>query len=148
MTEQITSPTPSPSSEASHITTEPQTEDMSIWRKLGRSNGLALAQTILYASAAAAPPSLLKTLSASPHLPAVGYRMFFTGVFGLSAYAMGPAGDVRNGTGIATAWSIGYIMLHLKKTLKRPAHPVALAMLGGSTLCAAAYGTEYFGYQD
>jgi hypothetical protein len=114
----------------------------------GTSNAFVLAQSLLCASAAATPKSLLQRLGASINVPHIGYRVFFAGIFGFSGYAMGPGGDIRNGTGIATAWSVAYIMLNAKKTFKRPMHPLALAMMGGAGLCAGVYGTEYFVYQD
>ncbi|KAI6152527.1 hypothetical protein BKA82DRAFT_4111968 [Pisolithus tinctorius] len=55
---------------------------------------------------------------------------------------------VGNGSGIATAWSLTYLFLHLRKSLRTPRHPLTLAMAGGAAGCAALYGTEYFVYED
>jgi len=74
------------------------------------------------------------------------HRVGFAFVFGGAGYAIS-TGDVRNGSGIATAWSLTYLFLNLRKSLKAPRNPLSLAMSGGAMACAGIYGTEYFVFQ-
>ncbi|KAF8414803.1 hypothetical protein L210DRAFT_3617126 [Boletus edulis BED1] len=78
-----------------------------------------------------------------PYLQRVGFSL----AFGVATWAFS-AGDVRNGAGIATAWSLIYLTLHARKSLRAPRHPVPLALSAGATACAALYGTEHFVYQS
>jgi len=75
------------------------------------------------------------------------HRVGFMAAFGTAGYAIS-AGDVRNGSGIATAWSLTYLFLNLRRSLKAPRNALSLAMAGGAAACAGIYGTEYFVFQS
>ncbi|KAF9235560.1 hypothetical protein BU15DRAFT_51267 [Melanogaster broomeanus] len=108
-----------------------------------RSKAPVLALSSLFAASLLVPAPLLRP---NVYFPPFLFRAGFTGVFGGAAYVLS-TGDARNGSGIATAWSLTYLLLHLGKSLKAPRHPLTLAMSGGAAACAALYGTEYFLYQ-
>ncbi|KAI6046809.1 hypothetical protein EDC04DRAFT_2876603 [Pisolithus marmoratus] len=94
----------------------------------------ALTTSILFATSALVPPAVLGlNVYFPPYLQCVGFSCL---------------GDHRNGSGITTAWSLTYLFLHLRKTLKAPRYPLMLAMASGAAGCAALYGTEYFIFQD
>ncbi|KAG1882141.1 hypothetical protein F4604DRAFT_1921857 [Suillus subluteus] len=80
------------------------------------------------------------------YFPSYLHWVSFSLVFGGAVYVLG-AGDARNGSGIATAWSSTYLFLHLHQSLRPPVYPITLAMTAGTAACAALYGTEYFMYQ-
>ncbi|KAI6098508.1 hypothetical protein F5141DRAFT_1190752 [Pisolithus sp. B1] len=102
------------------------------------------AQSKFIATSALVPPAVL---GQNVYFPPYLHRVGFSFVFGGAAYVFA-AGDHRNGSGIATAWSLTYLFLHLRKSLKAPRHPLTLAMAGGTAGCAALYGTEYFVYEN
>lgn len=85
----------------------------------------------------------------SPHTHIVPFlhRVGFSATLGGAGYAIS-AGDVRNGSGIATAWSLMYLFLHFRKSLKAPRNPLSLALAGGAAVCAGTYGMEYFVFQS
>ncbi|KAF8139097.1 hypothetical protein EV363DRAFT_1394489 [Boletus edulis] len=109
-----------------------------------RSKAPALALTSLFALSSLVPPAALPPHTyCPPYLQRVGFSL----AFGVATWAFS-AGDVRNGAGIATAWSLIYLTLHARKSLRAPRHPVPLALSAGATACAALYGTEHFVYQS
>ncbi|EGN94946.1 hypothetical protein SERLA73DRAFT_142956 [Serpula lacrymans var. lacrymans S7.3] len=108
-----------------------------------RSKGPALTLSTLFALSAAVPHTVLRP---SVYFPQYVQRVGFSLVFGGAAYVLA-TGDSRNGSGIVTAWSLTYLFLHLRRSIKPPHHPLTLAMTGGATVCAGLYGTEYFMYQ-
>ncbi|KAG2351460.1 hypothetical protein BDR07DRAFT_1444165 [Suillus spraguei] len=97
----------------------------------------------LFAASAVVPSTVVRP---NVHFPPYLHRVGFSLVFGGAAYVLA-AGDARNGSGIATAWSLTYLFLHLRQSLKLPFYPTTLAMTAGTAACAALYGTEYFMYQ-
>ncbi|KIJ13335.1 hypothetical protein PAXINDRAFT_81523 [Paxillus involutus ATCC 200175] len=109
-----------------------------------RSKAPALALSSLFAVSAFLPPTLLRP---NVYFPPYLHRVGFSVVFGGAAYVLS-TGDERNGSGITTAWSLTYLLLHLRKSIRAPRHPLTLAMSGGAAGCAALYGTEYFMYQS
>ncbi|KIJ69728.1 hypothetical protein HYDPIDRAFT_104343 [Hydnomerulius pinastri MD-312] len=109
-----------------------------------RSKAPAVALSSLFAASVFVPPNLLRP---NVYFPPYLHRVGFSVIFGGAAYVLS-CGDERNGSGITTAWSLTYLALHLKKSLKAPRHPLTLAMSGGAAGCAALYGTEYFLYQS
>ncbi|KAI6166398.1 hypothetical protein EDD17DRAFT_56764 [Pisolithus thermaeus] len=104
----------------------------------------ALITSVLFTTSALVPPAVL---GQNVYFPPYLHRVGFSFVFGGAAYVFA-AGDHRNGSGIATAWSLTYLFLHLRKSLKAPRHPLTLAMAGGTAGCSALYGTEYFVYEN
>ncbi|KIK96095.1 hypothetical protein PAXRUDRAFT_32603 [Paxillus rubicundulus Ve08.2h10] len=114
------------------------------FRPYARSKAPALALSSLFAVSAFLPPTLLRP---NAYFPPYLHRVGFSVIFGGAAYVLSTE-DVRNGSGITTAWSLTYLVLHLKKSLGAPRHPLTLAMSGGAAGCAALYGTEYFMYQS
>ncbi|KAG1807263.1 uncharacterized protein BJ212DRAFT_1387286 [Suillus subaureus] len=108
-----------------------------------RSKGPILGLGTLFAVSAIIPSTVVHP---NVYFPPYLHRVGFSLVFGGAAYVLG-AGDARNGSGIATAWSLTYLFLHLRQSLKPPFYPITLAMTAGTAACAALYGTEYFMYQ-
>ena len=45
------------------------------------------------------------------------------------------------------AWSLTYLFLHLRSSLRSPRNSLALIMASGAAACAGTYGTEYFIFQ-
>ncbi|KZP21632.1 hypothetical protein FIBSPDRAFT_788223 [Athelia psychrophila] len=80
------------------------------------------------------------------HIAPFLQRVAFAAVFGGSGYAIA-SGDVRNGSGIASAWSLTYLFLHLRQSFKSPRNPLSILMAGGAAASAGIYGTEYFIFQ-
>lgn len=109
-----------------------------------RSKTPALVLTSLFALSSFVPPAaLLPRTYCPPYLHRVGFSL----AFGVATWAFA-SGDARNGAGIATAWSLIYLALHSRKSLRAPRHPLPLTLGVGATACAALYGTEYFLYQS
>ncbi|KAG1730030.1 hypothetical protein EDB19DRAFT_1897122 [Suillus lakei] len=108
-----------------------------------RSKGPILALGTLAAASAVIPSTVVRP---NVYFPPYLHRVGFSLVFGGAAYVLA-AGDARNGSGIATAWSLTYLFLHLRRSLKPPFYPITFAMTAGTAACAALYGTEYFMYQ-
>ncbi|KAI5993426.1 hypothetical protein EDD15DRAFT_2548053, partial [Pisolithus albus] len=102
----------------------------------------ALLTSALFATSALVPPAVL---GQNVYFPPYLHCAVFSLVFGGAAYVFA-AGDHRNGSGIATAWSLTYLSLHLRKSLKTLRHPLTLAVTGGTAGCAALYSTKYFIY--
>jgi len=77
-----------------------------------------------------------------PGMPSVLSTIAFTTIFAGTGYVTN-TGDLENGAGISTAWSLCYLMINAKNGLKslRP-WPVMLTGLAG--INAASYGTYYF----
>ena len=113
-----------------------------------------------------APTATTATLPRPP-LPPFLHRVGFAVAFGAASYVLA-TGDTRNGSGISTgvspeltfvwvnlphtdliaAWSLTYLFLHLRNTLRPPRHPAGLALAGSVSGCAALFGTEYFYFQN
>ncbi|KAG2068993.1 hypothetical protein BDR04DRAFT_1078721 [Suillus decipiens] len=108
-----------------------------------RSKFSPLAISPCFAASAVVPSTVVRP---NVHFPPYLHRVGFSLVFGGAAYVLA-AGDARNGSGIATAWSLTYLFLHLRRSLKPPFYPITLAMTAGTAACAALCGTEYFMYQ-
>jgi len=47
-----------------------------------------------------------------------------------------------------SAWSLTYLFLHLRRSLRTPRNPLSLTLAGGTAVCASLYGTEYFMFQS
>ncbi|KAF9226935.1 hypothetical protein BS17DRAFT_794330 [Gyrodon lividus] len=120
------------------------TGTFSHFQPYARSKAPALALSSLFAASAFVPPTLLRP---NVYFPPYLHRVGFSVIFGGAAYVLS-TGDERNGSGITTAWSLTYLLLHLRKSLRTPRYPLTLAMGSGAVGCAALYGTEYFLYQS
>ncbi|EPQ58869.1 hypothetical protein GLOTRDRAFT_125188 [Gloeophyllum trabeum ATCC 11539] len=81
------------------------------------------------------------------HIPPFLHRFGFGIVFSVAGYVLAQ-GDARNGSGIATAWSLTYLFLHLRRSVKAPRHPMTVVLTGGALATTALYGTEYFVLQE
>ncbi|OAX37456.1 hypothetical protein K503DRAFT_742721 [Rhizopogon vinicolor AM-OR11-026] len=124
-------------------TSHPASGVFSHFQPYARSKGPILALGTLFATSAVIPSTVVRP---NVYFPPYLHRVGFSLVFGGAAYVLA-AGDARNGSGIATAWSLTYLFLHLRRSLRPPFYPMTLAMTGGAAACAALYGTEYFMYQ-
>ncbi|KAA1466650.1 hypothetical protein DENSPDRAFT_831515 [Dentipellis sp. KUC8613] len=63
------------------------------------------------------------------------------------------AGDSRNGSGVATAWTLSYLLLEqftqgLKKSERYPRSSLAWVLSGAAATSAALYGAEHFIFQS
>lgn len=47
-----------------------------------------------------------------------------------------------------TAWSLVYLLFHLRNALTTQRSPVSLGLAAATTVAASLYGTEYFVLQD
>ena len=96
------------------------------------------------------------------YMPPFFYHVGFLFAFGAAWYAI-HSGNVHNGSGIVTgissyilleilcwdvllniAWSLTFLFLHLRNSLKSPWNPLALVMVGRADVCMGTYGMEYF----
>ncbi|CAL1699869.1 unnamed protein product [Somion occarium] len=83
----------------------------------------------------------------NPLRPPLMYRLGFGAIFSGAGYVIS-TGDVYNGTGIATAWSLTYLFLNLRKSLKPPLSGLSLALSGAALASSTLYGAEYFLLQE
>ncbi|KZT33665.1 hypothetical protein SISSUDRAFT_393936 [Sistotremastrum suecicum HHB10207 ss-3] len=82
-----------------------------------------------------------------PSLPPLVFRLGFSFIFAGAGYVTS-TGDIRNGNGITTAWSLIYLFLNARNSLRRPWHPVGLGLTVATSLCAGIYGENYFQSQN
>ncbi|OCH89980.1 hypothetical protein OBBRIDRAFT_630723 [Obba rivulosa] len=82
-----------------------------------------------------------------PGLPPIVHRLGFGAIFAGAGYVLS-TGDTRNGSGIATAWSLMYLFLNSRKSLQPPRHPISLALTAATVASSTIYGSEYFVLQD
>ncbi|KAG2030651.1 hypothetical protein BDR03DRAFT_905850 [Suillus americanus] len=134
---------PERANSSSPSTSQTASGAFSHFQPYARSKGPALGLGTLFAASAVIPSTVVRP---NVYFPPYLHRVGFSLVFGGAAYVLG-AGDARNGSGIATAWSLTYLFLHLRRSLRPPFYPITLAMTAGTAACAALYGTEYFMYQ-
>ncbi|KAF8308510.1 hypothetical protein DL93DRAFT_1881268 [Clavulina sp. PMI_390] len=78
-------------------------------------------------------------------LPPFYQRFGFGLIFSGAGYVLG-TGDVRNGSGIATSWSLMYLFLNLRSSFRAtPARsPLSMLLSVGALSTASLYGSEYF----
>ncbi|KAG1811618.1 hypothetical protein EV424DRAFT_1349556 [Suillus variegatus] len=142
--ERVNSPIPSTSKTASGVFSSFQPYARSKFSPSSHiTMGPILGLGTLFAASAVVPSTVVRP---NVYFPPYLHRVGFSLVFGGAAYVLA-AGDARNGSGIATAWSLTYLFLHLRRSLRPPFYPITLAMTTGTAACAALYGTEYFMYQ-
>ncbi|KAH7907166.1 hypothetical protein BJ138DRAFT_1160809 [Hygrophoropsis aurantiaca] len=110
-----------------------------------QSKGPALLLSTLFGASAFVPQPFLPRKA---YFPPFLHRAGFSLALGGAAYVLS-TGDTRNGSGIATAWSLTYLFLHARRSLRPPPslHPLTLALTAGSAACAGLYGTQYFVYE-
>ncbi|KAH7922045.1 hypothetical protein BV22DRAFT_1037905 [Leucogyrophana mollusca] len=124
-------------------TSQKATGTFSHLQPFAQSKGPVLALGSLFAVSTLVPHTLLPR---GVYFPPYLHRAGFSLVLGGAAYVLS-TGDTRNGSGITTAWSLTYLFLHLRRSLRPPLHPLTLALTGGSAACAGLYGTQYFLYE-
>ncbi|KAI0074782.1 hypothetical protein K474DRAFT_1665065 [Panus rudis PR-1116 ss-1] len=83
----------------------------------------------------------------NPSRPPIMIRLGFGAIFAGAGYVLS-TGDARNGSGISTAWSLTYLFLNLRKSLRPPYSLLSLSLSGATLASAALYGTEYFLLQE
>ncbi|KAH9994132.1 hypothetical protein BJV74DRAFT_884256 [Russula compacta] len=98
----------------------------------------------LFLASSLFPPSL----HAQTFTPPFVLRMGFGAIFAGAGYVLA-SGDSRNGSGIATAWSLSYFVLEqfslgLQRSLRLPRSGLALTLSGATTATAMLYGMEHF----
>jgi len=76
-------------------------------------------------------------------MPPLMHRIGFGAIFAGAGYVLS-CGDVTNGSGITTAWSLTYLFLNLRKSLAPPRHPASLVLSTATLVSSVLYGTEYF----
>jgi len=79
-------------------------------------------------------------------------RVGFGAIFAGAGYVLA-SGDSRNGSGIATAWSLSYFVLEqfslgLQRSVRLPRSGLSLALSGATAATAVLYGTEHFVSDD
>ncbi|EPT00883.1 hypothetical protein FOMPIDRAFT_1121729 [Fomitopsis schrenkii] len=84
-----------------------------------------------------------RRISAPSLMSRVGFGAIFTG----AGYILS-CGDAYNGSGITTAWSLAYMLFHLRNAITTQRSPVTLGLAAATTAAASLYGTEYFVLQD
>jgi len=94
------------------------------------------------------PPDLRARKFTPPFVLRVGFGAIFAG----AGYVLA-SGDSRNGSGIATAWSLSYFVLEqfslgLKRSVRLPRSRLSLALSGATAATAILYGTEHYFLDD
>ncbi|TDL30099.1 hypothetical protein BD410DRAFT_759300 [Rickenella mellea] len=82
-----------------------------------------------------------------PHLPHFSQRFGFSLIMSGAAYVLS-TGDSRNGSGIATAWTLTYLFWNARRSFRVPRSPPSMLLTTATAACATLYGTEYFIFQD
>ncbi|KDQ15515.1 hypothetical protein BOTBODRAFT_31830 [Botryobasidium botryosum FD-172 SS1] len=77
-----------------------------------------------------------------PLLPPFYQRFGFGLIFAGAGYVLS-TGDVENGSGIATAWSLTYTFLHLRSSI-RSRSILPLSLSSAVLASASVYGLQYF----
>ncbi|KAI0782548.1 hypothetical protein C8Q75DRAFT_811640 [Abortiporus biennis] len=86
-------------------------------------------------------------LPSNARRPPLMYRFGFGAVFAGAGYVLS-TGDARNGSGISTAWSLMYLFLNLRSSLRRPVLFSSVLLSGATIASSALYGSEYFLLQE
>ncbi|KDQ63979.1 hypothetical protein JAAARDRAFT_27653 [Jaapia argillacea MUCL 33604] len=135
----MSSSSSTPSKHDSETLEQPATQVSSTFRQFSHSSLPAFSLGGLFFASGLIPMTLQRKSYVPPFLQRVGFGVVLCG----AGYILSQ-GDAENGSGVATAWSLTFSLLHLRKSLKSPRHPMSLALVGGTTACAALYGSEYF----
>ncbi|KAK9729287.1 hypothetical protein K7432_000435 [Basidiobolus ranarum] len=77
-----------------------------------------------------------------PGVPSFIQTPSFAAIFGGAGYVTS-CGDYENGAGIATAWSITYLVLNVNKAI-RSKRPIPILMLTAVAGNGFIYGQKYF----
>ncbi|KAG0226034.1 hypothetical protein BGW41_004417 [Actinomortierella wolfii] len=86
---------------------------------------------------AAAAPAAARGAVAMPHF---GVLMGFSAIFGLSGY-MKHMNDPDNGSGTTTSWSLIYLFLNLRRTIRQP-RPLPSMLIAGALANLAISGRK------
>ncbi|KAF9975780.1 hypothetical protein BGZ73_000451 [Actinomortierella ambigua] len=78
---------------------------------------------------AAAAPAAAKSAAGMPHF---GVLMGFSAIYGFSGY-MKHMNDPDNGSGTTTSWSLIYLFLNLRRTIRQPMPMPTLLVAGAVT---------------
>lgn len=103
--------------------------------------------TLFFASAIF-PPRLHAQTFTPPFVLRVGFGAIFAG----AGYVLS-TGDSKNGSGIASGWSLNYLVIEqfalgLQRSLRLPRSRLAIALSGATAATAILYGTEHFFLSD
>jgi len=103
-----------------------------------------LGLSALFFASAAFPPNLRAQTFTPPFVLRIGFGTIFAG----AGYVLA-SGDSRNGSGIATAWSLSYFVLEqfslgLQRSLRLPRSRLSLALSSATAATAVLYGTEHY----
>ncbi|KAK7685410.1 hypothetical protein QCA50_011273 [Cerrena zonata] len=83
----------------------------------------------------------------NPLRPPLMQRLGFGAIFAGAGYVTS-TGDIYNGTGISTAWSLTYLFLNIRKALRPPRSSLSLILSSAALFSSTLYGTEYFLLQE
>ncbi|EMD40306.1 hypothetical protein CERSUDRAFT_91023 [Gelatoporia subvermispora B] len=132
-------PAPIPASNPNAALKDSSTSLTSIVRPWSQSSTPVWALSSLFFATSVIPPR--------PGLPPIVHRLGFGAIFAGAGYVLS-TGDTRNGSGISTAWSLIYLFLNFRKSLKAPRHPISLALTAATLASSTIYGSEYFVLQE
>ncbi|KAI0306992.1 hypothetical protein B0F90DRAFT_1813826 [Multifurca ochricompacta] len=91
-------------------------------------------------------------MRAQTFTPPFVLRMGFGAIFAGAGYVLA-SGDSRNGSGVATAWSLSYFVLEqfslgLQRSLRLPRSKLSIALSSATAAATILYGTEHFFLDD
>ncbi|KAF9426340.1 hypothetical protein BGZ94_006655 [Podila epigama] len=95
--------------------------------------------------AALCAASLPAAARSAPAMPRLGVMMGFTAIFSGSGY-MKYMNDPENGSGTTTSWSVMYLFLNLRRTLREP-KPLPSLLVAGVVANLVISGRKTIEYQ-
>jgi len=117
-------------------------------QRISQSSIPCFGLSALFFGSALFPPSLRAQTFTPPFVLRIGFGTIFAG----AGYVLA-SGDSRNGSGIATAWSLSYFVLEqfslgFQRTFRLPRSRLSIALSSATAATAVLYGTEHFILND
>jgi len=117
-------------------------------QRISQSSIPCFGLSTLFFASAISPPRLHAQTFTPPFVLRVGFGAIFAG----AGYVLS-TGDSKNGSGIATAWSLSYFVIEqfslgLQRSLRLPRSRLSLALSGATAATAMLYGTEHYFLSD
>jgi len=113
-------------------------------QRISQSSIPCFGLSTLFFASALFPPRLHARTFTPPFVLRIGFGAIFAG----AGYVLS-TGDSRNGSGIASAWSLSYFILEqfalgLERSLRLPRSRLSLALSGATAATGILYGREHY----